>query len=110
MNQDNYINENSKTSNGYKQLRYRRVNLNSELKGENHGRISSNGVCFWLGWSSRTRSFGKTNKDSKRKRGSRRELQGRVNHCLNLNSYRRVNLNSELELQGRIINGYKFKG
>ena len=31
MKQDNYINENSKTSNCYKQLRYRGVEQNSEL-------------------------------------------------------------------------------
>ena len=56
------------------------VVLNSELKRGNYGRISSNGICFWDGWSGCTRSFGKTNKDPKRKRNSRRGLQGRVNH------------------------------
>ena len=59
----------------------RRVEQNSELKRGNYGRISSNGVCFWDGWSGCTRSFRKTNKDPKRKRNSRRELQGRVIHC-----------------------------
>ena len=65
-----------------KTLNDRRVEQNSELKRGNYGRISSNGICFWDGWSGRTRSFGKTNKDPKRKRNSRRELQGRVIHCL----------------------------
>jgi len=64
-----------------KTLNDRRVEQNSELKRGNYGRISSNGICFWDGWSGRTRSFGKTNKDPKRKRNSRRELQGRVIHC-----------------------------
>ena len=63
-----------------------RVDINSELKRGNYGRISSNGVCFWDAWSGCTRSFGKTNKDPKRKRNFRRELQGRVIHCLYLNS------------------------
>ena len=63
-----------------------RVDTNSELKRGNYGRISSNGVCFWDAWSGCTRSFGKTNKDPKRKRNFRRELQGRVIHCLYLNS------------------------
>ena len=64
-----------------KTLNDRRVEQNSELKRGNYGRISSNGICFWDGWSGCTRSFGKTNKDPKRKRNSRRELQGRVIHC-----------------------------
>ena len=42
MNQDNYINENSKTSNCYKQLRYRGVEQNSELKLWNFGILE-----FW---------------------------------------------------------------
>ena len=83
-------------NNDFKTVRYCRVNLNSELKGENYGRISSNGFCFWNGRSSRTRSFGKTNKDPKRKRNSRRELQGRVIHCSNLNGHRRIGLSAEL--------------
>ena len=56
----------------------RRVEQNSELKRGNYGRISSNGIYFW------TRgiySRGKTYKDLKRKRNSRRGLQGRVIHC-----------------------------
>jgi len=40
--QDNYINENSKTSNCYKQLRYRGVEQNSELKFWNFGILE-----FW---------------------------------------------------------------
>ena len=42
MKQDNYINENSKTSNCYKQLRYRGVEQNSELKFWNFGILE-----FW---------------------------------------------------------------
>ena len=55
---------------------------NSDLKGVNFGRISSHGVCFWDAWSGCTRSFRKTNKNIKRKRNSRRGLQGRIMHCL----------------------------
>ena len=75
----------------------RRVEQNSELKRGNYGRISSNGICFWDGWSGRTRSFGKTNKDPKRKRNSRRELQGRVIHCSVPISHRGVNSDLEEE-------------
>ena len=42
MKQDNYINENSKTSNCYKELRYRGVEQNSELKLWNFGILE-----FW---------------------------------------------------------------
>jgi hypothetical protein len=42
VNQDNYINENRKTSNCYKQLRYRGVEQNSELKLWNFGILE-----FW---------------------------------------------------------------
>ena len=66
-----------------KTLSDRRVNLNSELKGENYGRNGSNGICFWDGRSACIHSFDKTNKDLKRKRNSRRELQGTVIHCSN---------------------------
>ena len=71
------------------------VEQNSELKRGNYGRISSNGICFWDGWSGCTRSFGKTNKDPKRKRNSRRELQGRVIHCSVPISHRGVVSNSD---------------
>jgi len=79
--------------------RDRRVEQNSELKRGNYGRISSNGICFWDGWSGRTRSFGKTNKDPKRKRNSRRELQGRIIHCSVPISHCRVSFSAELESQ-----------
>jgi len=74
-------------------LRYCRVDTNSELKRGNYGRISSNGVCFWDGWSGCTRSFRKTNKNLKRKRNVGRELQGRIIHCLYQVSDRRVEQN-----------------
>lgn len=57
------------------------VEGNSDLKGKNYGRISSNGFCVWNGRGGRTSASRKTHKDFKRKRNSRRELQGRVNHC-----------------------------
>ena len=82
---------------GLNLVRYSRVDLNSALKRKNYGRISSNGVCFWDGWSGCTRSFGKTNKDPKRKRNFRRELQGRVIHCLHPLSDGGVEQNIELK-------------
>ena len=57
------------------------VEGNSDLKGKNYGRISSNGFCVWNGRGGRTSASRKTHKDFIRKRNSRRELQGRVNHC-----------------------------
>jgi len=64
----------------------------SDLKGENYGRVGSNGFCFWNGRSGSTGSVGKINKDFKRKRDSRRELQGRVNHYSEQLSHCRVSL------------------
>jgi hypothetical protein len=60
---------------------YGGIEQNGDLKGENYGRFSSNGICFWDGWSACIHSFDKTNKDLKRKRNSRRGLQGTVIHC-----------------------------
>ena len=57
--------------------------------------------CFW------TRgicSYGNTNKDPKRKRNSRRELQGRVIYCSNTLSDSGVNSNGELYGQKQIGN------
>ena len=96
MNQDNYINENSKTSNGYKQLCYRGVEQNSELKGENYGRISSNGFCFRDDRRCGARSFGEINKNTKRKRNFGSGLQGRINDCCKTLRHRRVELTREL--------------
>jgi len=62
-------------------------NLGQEWKAVARGnleRIGSNGICFWDGWSGRTRSFGKTNKDPKRERNYRRELQEKVIHSFNI--------------------------
>ena len=59
-----------------------RVILNNDLKGGNYGRVGSNGFCVWNGRSGCTSASRKTYKDFKRKRDSRRQLQGRVNHCL----------------------------
>ena len=76
----------------------RRVEQNSELKRGNYGRISSNGIYFW------TRgiySRGKTYKDLKRKRNSRRGLQGTVIHCFKILSHGGVILGGGV-LQGTI--------
>lgn len=77
-----------------KTLGYCRVSLNSELKGENYGRNGSNGVCFWDGRSGCIHSFDKTNKDLKRKRNSRRGLQGTVIHCFKILSHSGIVLSS----------------
>ena len=74
-----------------------RVILNSDLKGDNYGRVGSNGFCVWNGRSGCTSASRKTYKDFKRKRDSRRQLQGRVNHCSNSVSDCRVVLNSDLK-------------
>ena len=77
---------------------------NSDLKGVNFGRISSHGVCFWDNGSGSNCPTRKTYKDSKRKRNSRRGLQGRIIHCLYQVSDCRVISNSELKRRndGRI--------
>ena len=79
------------------QFRYCRVILNSDLKGDNYGRVGSNGFCVWNGRSGCTSASRKTYKDFKRKRDSRRQLQGRVNHCLETLSDCGVIQNSELK-------------
>ena len=84
-----------------KTLSDRRVNLNSELKGENYGRNGSNGICFWDGRSACIHSFDKTNKDLKRKRNSRRELQGTVIHCSNSLSHGGISSTSDFALRNR---------
>ena len=64
------------------------VSCHSDLKGDNYGSVGSNGFCVWNGRSGRTSACRKTYKDFKRKRDSRRQLQGRVNHCSNSVRYR----------------------
>ena len=89
-----------------------RIILNSDLKGENYGRNGSNGICFWDGRSACIHSFDKTNKDLKRKRNSRRELQGTVIHCSNSLSHGGVISNSALKRKyyGRFgSNGFCFR-
>ena len=54
------------------------VSWNSDLKGENYGRVGSNGFCVWNGRSGCTCASRKTYKDFKRKGDSRRRLQGRI--------------------------------
>ena len=48
--------------------------------------MAAMGFDFWDGRSGCIHSFDKTNKDLKRKRNSRRGLQGTVIHCLNITS------------------------
>ena len=45
-------------------------------------RLAVIGFVFGMVGGGCTRSFRKTNKNIKRKRNSRRELQGRIIHCL----------------------------
>ena len=61
---------------------------NSDLKGENNRRINGYGICYEhdRNWSTCICNYidnkgRKTDKHPKRKRGSRRGLQGRVIHC-----------------------------
>ena len=71
------------------------VNSNSALKRRNDGRICSHGIYFWDNGSGSICPTRKTYKDFKRKRNSRRELQGRVMHCSKLISYGEVEQNRE---------------
>ncbi len=65
-------------------VRYGGVDLNSALKRRNCGSIWNTGVCVWT---DSIYSGSKTNKQTKRKRNSRRELQGRLMHQTNLFSH-----------------------
>jgi hypothetical protein len=75
--------------------------MKTKLYGVDHGSSWNFGFCFW------TRgicSCGKTNKDPKRKRNSRTELQGRVIHCSNTLSDSGVISNGDL--YGHIIGNF----
>ena len=72
-----------------------RVVQNSELKEDDHRSVSSNGMFIWNGRGSCIGSFGKINRDLKRKGDTYRRLQGRVNHCSKPISYRGVMLNND---------------
>ena len=61
-------------------LRYGGVDLNSALKRRNFGSIWNTRVCVWT---DSIYSGSKTNKQTKRKRNSRRGLQGRLMHQTN---------------------------
>lgn len=67
-----------------------RVLQNSGLKGDHYRSVSSNGICIWNGRGGCIGSFGKTNRDLKRKGDTCRRLRGRVNHCSKPISYRGV--------------------
>jgi hypothetical protein len=63
-------------------VRYGRVDLNGALNRKNYGnrRVGNIGICVWT---DSIYSGSKTNKQTKRKRNSRRELQGRLMHQTN---------------------------
>ena len=63
-------------------LRNGRVDLNGALNRKNYGnrRMGNNGICVWT---DSIYSGSKTYKQTKRKRNSRRELQGRLMHQTN---------------------------
>ena len=61
--------------------------MNSDLKGDNNGRISSKRVYVWVGGICESREL---NQDIKRKRNTRRELQVRENYCLRTLSHGEV--------------------
>jgi hypothetical protein len=63
-----------------KTLCYGGVDLNSALKRRNFGSIWNTRVCVWT---DSIYSGSKTNKQTKRKRNSRRGLQGRLMHQTN---------------------------
>ena len=74
---------------------YGGVSWNSDLKGENYGRVGSNWFCSGSGRTHSIYSTRKTYKDFKRKGDSRRRLQGRVKHCSNSISHCRGSLNRD---------------
>ena len=61
-------------------VRYGGVISNSALKRENYGSNGNTGFCIWTNSICSNR---KINKDSERKKNSRRELQGRLMHQTN---------------------------
>ena len=74
----------------FKKPRNRRVNLNTDLKGDTYGSHGNNRLYFRNDGSNCIYSLRKVNKNAKRKRTSRGELQGIVSHYLVQASYRRV--------------------
>lgn len=68
-----------------------RVISNSDLKRCNYGNkhMGNGRICIWT---DSTFAGSKTNKQTKRKRNSRRELQGRLNHCSKTFGYGGVSL------------------
>ena len=56
------------------------IDLNSALKRRNYGSIWNTGICVWT---DSIYSGSKTNKQTKGKMNSRRELQGRLMHQTN---------------------------
>ena len=54
------------------------VDLNTALKRRNYGSNGNTGLCIWANSICSNR---KINKDTERKKNSRRELQRRIMHC-----------------------------
>jgi hypothetical protein len=84
---------------GVRTLGYGGVIWNSDLKrcyygicGNKH--MGNGGVCIWT---DSNFAGSKINKQTKRKRNSRRELQGRLNHCSKTLSDGGVKQNRELK-------------
>ena len=77
-----YINFYNKFILQTKTLNDSRVDLNGALNRENYGnrRMGNTGICVWT---DSIYSGSKTYKQTKRKRNSRRELQGRLMHQTN---------------------------
>ena len=78
-----------------KTLRDGRVDLNGALNRKNYGnrRMGNTGICVWT---DSIYSDSKTNKQTKRKRNSRRELQGRLMHQTNQFNHGGIEQNREL--------------
>tara|TARA_X000000950_G_C13402422_1_gene452727 strand:+ start:239 stop:520 length:282 start_codon:yes stop_codon:yes gene_type:complete len=72
-------------------ISYGRVDLNGALNRKNYGnrRMGNTGICVWT---DSIYSGSKTYKQTKRKRNSRRELQGRLMHQTNQFNHGRVSL------------------
>ena len=80
----------------FKKPRCRRIDLNTDLKGDTDGSHGNNRLYFRNDGSNCIYSLRKVNENAKRKRTSRGELQGMVSRCLVEASYRRAASSSGL--------------
>ena len=89
---------------GVRTLGYGRVDLNGALNRKNYGnrRMGNTGICVWT---DSIYSGSKTNKQTKRKRNSRRELQGRLMHQTNQFNHGVVS-STQLSFKPRILPGF----